>query len=195
MRIIRICQQCRRKFKVDSSREDIKNCSRKCGGLSRKGINFISQEGLLKLKEINSKENHPQWKGGITWDKKYQANQHKEYRHRLGISKKYRSDCNVSKTKEYRQSQRQKRRALEYGGGELSIETIQRVYEDNIKHYGTLTCYLCEQPIGFGIDHLEHKIPLCRSGTNKYNNLAIACQKCNCKKHTKTEEEYRKLEV
>lgn len=29
-------------------------------------------------------------------------------------------------------------------------------------------------------------------GTNEYNNLAISCQHCNCKKHIKTEKEYRK---
>ena len=74
---------------------------------------------------------------------------------------------------------------------DLSIKIIQLIYEDNIKRYGTLTCYLCLQPIEFKKDHLEHKIPLSRGGTNEYNNLAISCQRCNCKKHAKTETEYR----
>lgn len=47
-------------------------------------------------------------------------------------------------------------------------------------------------PFQIGKDHLEHKTPLSRGGTNIKTNLAIACQKCNCRKHTKTEEEYRK---
>ena len=38
----------------------------------------------------------------------------------------------------------------------LTIERIQMVYEDNIKKYGTLTCYLCERPIEFKKDCLEH---------------------------------------
>jgi len=74
----------------------------------------------------------------------------------------------------------------------LIAQTIQLVYEDNIKRYGTLTCYLCEHPILFGKDHLEHRTPLSRGGTNEYYNLAIACQGCNCRKHDKTEEEYRR---
>lgn len=85
----------------------------------------------------------------------------------------------------------QRRISLEKGGGELSIQTIQQVYEDNIKHYGTLTCYLCLKSIEFRQDSLEHKIPLSRNGTNEYNNLAIAHRSCNCKKHNKTEGEFK----
>mgnify|MGYP001566747588 CR=1 FL=1 len=80
-------------------------------------------------------------------------------------------------------------------GCKLEKETIQMVYEDNIKKWGTLTCYLCFNPILFGEDHLEHKIPISRGGTNEYNNLAISCKKCNRKKYTKTEEEFRKVGV
>ena len=115
----------------------------------------------------------------------------KEWRHKKGISKKYISDCNISKTKEYKSAQRQKRRALVFGGGELSVKTIQLVYEDNIKQYGTLTCYLCLQPVPFSKDHLEHKTPLSRGGNNEYANLGIACQRCNCRKNRKTEAEFR----
>ena len=69
---------------------------------------------------------------------------------------------------------------------------IQKIYEENIKQNGTLTCYLCKQQIPFGDDHLEHKIPLSRGGTNEKANLDIACKTCNFKKQNKTEEEYRK---
>lgn len=86
----------------------------------------------------------------------------------------------------------QKRQSIKRNGGELTIQTIQQVYEDNIKQYGTLTCYLCLKPIEFRQDALEHKIPLSRGGTNEYNNLAIAHRSCNSRKHNKTEEEYKK---
>ena len=68
--------------------------------------------------------------------------------------------------------------------------TIQRVYEDNIKRYGTLTCYLCLTPIPFGNDNLEHKIPISRGGSNDYINLDISCQECNWEKQSKTVPEY-----
>lgn len=74
----------------------------------------------------------------------------------------------------------------------LSVAIVQRVYEDNIKRYSTLTCYLCKKTIPFGKDHLEHKVPLSRGGNNEYYNLAISCAFCNNSKYTKTEEEYRK---
>ena len=129
------------------------------------------------------------YKGGISKDKiKWQ----KMHRHKLGISKRYNSGSGISYTKEYKKMIHQKRKALMRGGGKLTIKTIQLVYEDNIKQYGTLTCIYCLNPIEFGKDNLEHKQPLTRGGTNIYNNLAVACQKCNYRKHTKTEEEFRK---
>jgi len=88
----------------------------------------------------------------------------------------------------YRRRYRHNRRILTRS---LTLHTIQRVYEDNIKKYGTLTCYLCLQSIAFGNDHLEHKIPLSRGGNNLYSNLAVACNKCNLKKGSKTTKEFK----
>ncbi len=64
----------------------------------------------------------------------------------------------------------------------ISSETIQRVYEDNIKQYGTLTCYLCLKAIPFGKDSLDHNIPISRGGSNDYANLGVAHFVCNSKK-------------
>ncbi len=148
------------------------------------------QKGKPNL-HLRGEKNH-MWKGGISKSKYYNnVIYQKKYRHRKGISKKYNSELGISYTKGYRKLQGQKYKASKKAGGKLPLERIQRVYEDNIKKYGTLTCYLCEKPTPFGKDNLEHKIPLSRGGTNKYDNLAIACQKCNYKKHNKTEQEYR----
>ncbi len=76
--------------------------------------------------------------------------------------------------------------------GILTVKTIQQVYTDNIKKYGVLTCYLCFKPIAEKKDNLEHKTPLSRGGTNEYKNLAVAHQRCNSRKRTLTEMEYRK---
>ena len=75
---------------------------------------------------------------------------------------------------------------------DLDVEKVKQVYDNNIKQFGTLTCYLCFNPIEFKKDHLEHKIPLSRGGTNKIENLNISCKHCNWSKGNKTEEEYRK---
>jgi len=79
----------------------------------------------------------------------------------------------LSGTTENKRLHRRKYKYNRKKAGELSVKTIQLVYEDNIKKYGTLTCYLCLNPIPFGKDHLEHKIPLSRSGTNEYNNCRL----------------------
>lgn len=129
--------------------------------------------------------NHPRWKGGIS---KNSAEYRKQYRHRLGISKTY--QYGLSKTKAWRQAWKALR-GCKNGTIIQNIQIIQKVYEDNIKKYGTLTCYLCEKSIPFGKDSIEHKIPICRGGTNDYENLAIAHLVCNRRKHNLTEEEFR----
>ena len=93
---------------------------------------------------------------------------------------------------ENRKRYKQLHRALRRNAGFLSIQTIQEIYEENIKQYGTLTCIYCQKPIVFGEDTLEHKIPLSRGGTNLRENLDIACRKCNLQKNSKTEIEYKK---
>lgn len=144
---------------------------------------------------------HWNWRGGLSNNREYQNKRRKEWRHKKGISKKYMVETKLGikeRRKLWKQtingkiSQKKHNLIHRTRTKDLTVQTIQLVYEDNIKRYGTLTCYLCLTPIPFGKDHLEHKIPLSREGTNDYANLAIACQKCNCKKHTKTEAEFRK---
>ena len=188
---------------VTLSRRESKQCH-KCWGKNHRGKNN-PMYGKSRMGCFS-----PNWDGGRSPEQIKERNRLnrlknkvkinsrlKELRHLRGVSKKYisaprGSGNGFSYTKEYKKLQRQKRKALVRGGGELPIKRIQLVYEDNIKKYGTLTCYLCLTPVEFKKDHLEHKIPLSRGGTNEYNNLAIACQRCNCKKHARTEEEYRK---
>jgi 5-methylcytosine-specific restriction endonuclease McrA len=66
--------------------------------------------------------------------------------------------------------------------GEISTEDVCRLYVDNIKHFGVLTCYLCGGIILDGQDSLDHKIPIRRGGTNEYSNLGVAHLKCNLRK-------------
>jgi hypothetical protein len=84
----------------------------------------------------------------------------------------------------------ERRRSLEARAGKISLELIQRVYEDNIKKYGTLTCILCNKAIEFGQDSLEHLTPLFRGGNNDYINLSVAHRKCNSAKGKKTLQEW-----
>src|SRR3990167_1097343 len=116
----------------------------------------------------------------------------KNKRHKHGISKKYKEEFTIEHKKTTKRMNNRVYRERIKIGGKLSIKIVQLVYEDNIKKFGTLTCYLCFNPIEFKKDHLEHKMPLSRGGTNDYNNLGVSCERCNCKKHNKTEEEFRR---
>ena len=75
----------------------------------------------------------------------------------------------------------------------LTKETVQRVYEDNIKKYGTLTCVLCGKPVEFKDSSLEHLTPLSRGGSNLYENLGVAHLTCNLRKYIMTLEEWRQI--
>lgn len=108
------------------------------------------------------------------YSNKYRA-ENKDYY--IEYKNKWRKD-NKEKVKHHNQSRRKYHRMA----GKLPIKRVQMIYEDNIKKYGTLTCYLCLKPIPFGSDNLEHKIPVSRGGTNEYNNLEVACRMCNLSK-------------
>lgn len=72
----------------------------------------------------------------------------------------------------------------------LTKATVQQVYEDNIKKYGTLTCVLCGKPVEFKDSSLEHLTPVSRGGSNNYDNLGVAHLKCNRIKQAMTLSEW-----
>ena len=152
---------------------------------------------LNKKKETHCKRGHmyqDNWVHAQGWRicKQCQNDLRKKRRHDTGVNKIYRTKpYSVRRSKEEGRLYRKQQTAILRGGGDLPMERLQMVYEDNIKKYGTLTCYLCELSISFGEDALEHKTPISRGGTNEYYNLGIAHRKCNNKKYNMTEEEYR----
>lgn len=44
------------------------------------------------------------------------------------------------------------------------------------------TCYLCLRVVTEDTIHLDHVIPLKRGGSHTYDNLRVACQRCNSRK-------------
>lgn len=95
-----------------------------------------------------------------------------------------------------------KRRANLEGASKITVEKVQRVYEKNIKKYGTLTCELCFEKIRLGEDSLEHFVPISRHfefpdlDLNCVDNLGVAHdgfssrEKCNLRKWYMTLEEW-----
>lgn len=90
---------------------------------------------------------------------------------------------NAASAAEYRNRRRAaKRRA----GGTHTAADIKALFE---KQRGI--CHYC--PTRLVKYHVEHKTPLSRGGSNGSRNLALACAKCNLRKRTRTEREFRAL--
>ena len=157
---------------------------------------------LNNKKQVNKQnkqwqeDNKEQIKQYLKDNKKHIAKRNKKYdQKREEHKKQYYLDNKkriTKKKKLYRQTLNSKIRQAVYRHNrraltkDLTVATIQQVYEDNIKTFGTLTCCLCFKWIIFGDESLEHLTPLSRGGSNKYDNLGIAHRKCNKKKGTKT---------
>lgn len=138
--------------------------------------------------DAQSKQYHQEHKEQYSEYWKRYREENKDYY--IQYKNKWRKE-NKDKVKHHNQSRRKHHRIA----GKLPIKRVQMVYEDNIKQYGALTCYLCLKSIPFGGDHLEHKIPVSRGGTNEYENLGVACSFCNMSKCDKTYEEYVKDKI
>lgn len=136
------------------------------------------------------------YKGGLCSDMKKYYRDRRDDRHASGFSKnyiyKYRNDGEMPDYKSMKKFHKKLYNARRKNAGKLVVKDIQEVYERNIKFYGTLTCIYCLKKIEFGEDTLEHRHPLSRGGTNDLSNLAVACRKCNLRKHAKTEIHFRK---
>lgn len=167
------CVICGREFKAARCHSEQKTCDKECRYVYYKLQRSISN-----------------------WDKKYRTNSKKAIRQSGKLWYEKNKEEILKKGKVWRQTSpnyKLYRKARRYGTGtRLSVVTVQKVYEDNIKKYGTLTCILCVKPIKFGEDSLEHKQPLCREGSNEYENLGIAHKSCNYTKRHMTMEEWFK---
>ncbi len=70
------------------------------------------------------------------------------------------------------------------------VPILQKVYENNIKEFGTLTCIYCFVPIPFGKDTIDHLNPISQQGLSDYDNMVIACKCCNSTKGDKNYNEF-----
>jgi len=75
------------------------------------------------------------------------------------------------------------------------LDIVQRVIEDNIRIYKTLTCTYCLSPIKFGHQTIDHIKPLNHFGYNtRYANLVVSCMSCVGDSGISSAEKNRNLE-
>ena len=188
-----ICKICGKEFS-DFRSNHRKFCSNKCGHIALAIYNtgkHRSEETKRKIGKANAIALKGKWfpfqfQKGCNPPRKYFTEEARITGARLKAREWWNN--HREKARLYRKKSKALRRMRTKG---LSLKVIQSIYEENIKQYGTLTCYLCLEPIKFGNDTLEHKIPLSRGGSHSKENLTIACMECNRKKNALTEIEYK----
>ena len=136
-------------------------------------------------KEQYRKDNKKEIKQYYLDNKEHQLRLHKQWckdnaEHRTEYTKQY---YKTPIGKAVAKAGKYKRKVLT---SDLTKETVQQVYEDNIKKYGQLTCILCFKPVEFKDSSLEHLTPITRGGSNLYENLGIAHLICNIRKQAMT---------
>lgn len=132
------------------------------------------QKEKMSMPPIFTGDKSSNWKGGISFDPKYRTKRSSLWRKKnreryLAIKRKYNF----------------KRRKM----GDVSLDVLQDIYEDNIKCFGTLTCVYCIKKIKFGEDTVDHIIPLKKNGNHNKDNLVISCRSCNSIKKDRLYEE------
>lgn len=87
---------------------------------------------------------------------------------------------------ERKQHKKNRRAANRLAKGSFTAEQ----WELKCQFHGWL-CYYCKIPLTGASVTQDHRIPLSRGGYNHLSNIAPCCSRCNSKKHSKTELEFR----
>lgn len=94
--------------------------------------------------------------------------------------------CRKEKKNHYKSEKKDKRYKRAKANGKYETISLQRLY---IRDKGE--CYLCGKHLVLNEDYnrldaptIEHVIPICKGGTNTWDNVKLACRKCNDAKGT-----------
>lgn len=143
-------------------------------------------------------EGNPNWKGGISlnrkeYEKEYWIKNIEKRREKLNRWRrnnpikdkehlaKYRRTLKYRVSKRINDLKRRKR--------ELPILVTKEELKELVER--SKECYYCKMKIIKTFD-IDHKIPLCRGGENKIENLVISCPTCNRRKGKMTADEFSK---
>ena len=110
---------------------------------------------------------------------------------RVANKKNYKKNAHTARVREWRiknpeptRVANHNRRAFIRGNG--GSFTIEDIYELRIAQHNR--CYYCNRELNE--EHIDHRTPLSRGGSNYIWNIALACPECNLSKYDKTEDEY-----
>lgn len=142
------------------------------------------KDGLYSLcKECSAKKDQKIYRQ----DPKKKYEKVKAYMKKIGCHDYYIRYYSSPKSKENKRIRTMKRHFLEKKARE-QVKITQDVIQA-LKRNSDGKCEYC------GVDcsenyHIDHKIPLCKGGSNEIDNLAFCCPQCNWSKGKKTAEEF-----
>lgn len=89
----------------------------------------------------------------------------------------------INNPEKFHSHERKRRLLLQNAPGAYTKTDIDkiRMYQDN-------QCYYCG--CALNNEHIDHKIPLSKWGTNYPSNLVLSCHSCNLDKHGKSAKEF-----
>lgn len=192
---MKICNKCAKEQTLDSFRErnnkhinTCKNCERiACKKWREKNKDRVKENNREYRKknknELNSKDRIKYLIRGNS--KEYLKRRREYYKKNKEKLCKYSSEWVKKNPKKHAAKERLRRNNKRTNGGKLTKESIAARFD----YYGN-KCYYCDCCEGLTI---EHRIPICRGGTNYPSNIVPACRSCNSKKGKKTEKEFKKL--
>jgi hypothetical protein len=201
---------CKNKNTEDKLSAQCKSCAKKYRDSHK--FNYKSSSSEYRKQYRNKNKEHINELRRKNWShekciKQNKARQLKESknpelkRNRLQKHKKYYRD-NIDRVKKYQKSYRKnnidailiRNRARQNNIN--SFDTIKQCDIINLMKKYNNKCYYCGIDVERGLNlHLDHKIPLSRSGPHILNNLVPSCINCNLQKGTKTAEEFLNLKT
>lgn len=68
-----------------------------------------------------------------------------------------------------------------------------RFFKD--KDISSIWCHYCGSSLSVGASTLDHKVPLSKGGSKSFENVVVACRKCNNEKADSSYEDFYKKKI
>ena len=160
-----VCAGCRRWFTRPFGliRFEANYCTQACWIEATRKRQPPSPATRAKLRAAVAGPRHPRWKGGVTTDRAWQRQSHREW-------------CRRNPDKVHARSSR--RTALKKGG--VGSHTLEEWLAVKARHeFACLHCHRKEPEIKLTRDHI---VPLSKGGTDFISNIQPLCRSCNSRK-------------
>ncbi|PTE46857.1 hypothetical protein BUY75_02635 [Staphylococcus epidermidis] len=165
------------------------------------GINFLPHKSNFRKQRFCSKKCGEKFEAKIYWQKRKYKKRRLKKCGECGIwhSTSY---ANCSKECAKRLATRKNRIYIDQ---RMNIAKANGHFDSDIDIYKLIErdgeqCYLCGDTVLFDVNYndpkyptIEHVLAIAKGGTHSWDNVKVACRDCNCRKRTKSVEEFKEI--